>query len=86
MALDYRYALDCAVVEHILLLPARQREQFVAIFRSLANDPFQRGDFTFRDPSTREIQVKLFGQWKISFWSDHPVKEVRIVGIQRARR
>jgi hypothetical protein len=86
MPARYRYVLDGTVAEEVLTAPARQREQFIKVFRHLADDPFQRGESFFRDSSGREIQKKLFGQWLISFWPDHAVQEMRVVGIQRATR
>jgi len=81
----YRYALDCDVAESLFALPAKQRERFVKIFRSLANDPFQPGELFFRDSVGREIQKKQFAEWWISYWPDHAEKELRIVGVQKAK-
>lgn len=86
MAADYRYVLDSSVAEDLLGLPLRQREQFIRIFRSLASDPYQKGDSFFRDASGREISKVRYGQWLVSFWADHAVNEVRIVGVQRTKR
>jgi hypothetical protein len=86
MAVNYGYVVDSDVFEEFLRLPVRQRERLVMIFQSLAGDPFQRGETSFHDSTDREIQKKLFNQWVISFWADDAVKEVRIVGIQKARR
>jgi hypothetical protein len=83
--MGYRYVLDGLIAEDLLTLSRRPREQFIQIFRRLSEDPHQRGETSFRDSSGREIQKKLFGQWLISFWADHAVQEVRIVGIQRVR-
>lgn len=85
MAEFYKYVLDSSVVEDFVLLPVRQREQLIRIFRVLANDPFQKGEVNFRDFSGREIQKKFFEKWIVSFWSDHAVKEVRIIGLQRRK-
>jgi hypothetical protein len=82
----YRYTLDCDIAESLFALPVRQRERFVKIFRSLANQPHQSGDHFFRDSVGREIQKKRFGEWWISYWPDHAEKEVRIVGVQKAKR
>jgi hypothetical protein len=86
MAANYGYVVDSDVLEEFLRIPLRQREGLVMAFRRLAGNPFQRGETSFHDFTDREIQKKLFGQWVISFWADHAVKEVRIVGIQKARR
>jgi hypothetical protein len=84
--MPYTYVLDRTVAESLLMAPARQREEFIRIFRGLASDPFQKGEESFRDSAGREIQKKAFGPWNISFWADHAVKEVRIAGIQRISR
>ena len=54
--MGYRYVLDDAVTEQIFSLSSRQREQYIRIFRALADDPHQRGDQSFRDSVLREIQ------------------------------
>ncbi|MEK7683832.1 MAG: hypothetical protein AAB466_00250 [Verrucomicrobiota bacterium] len=82
----YRYVLDCAVAESIFGLSGRQRDLFIRFFRALADDPFQVGDETFLDSTGREIQKKRFARWLVSYWPDHAVKEVRIVGVQLATR
>jgi mRNA-degrading endonuclease RelE of RelBE toxin-antitoxin system len=81
----YRYVLDDSVAESILSLSNRQRERFIQIFRTLADDPFQSGEQTFKDSLGRNIQKKKFDRWLISYWPDHAVKEVRIVGAQQAK-
>lgn len=63
----------------------QQRQQLLRIFHILAENPFQTGSSVFHDSSDREIHKQVFDQWIISFWSDHAVKEVRIIGIQRRR-
>ena len=80
-----RYVLDGAVAEAILSLSSRQRESFIRIFRSLAENPFQTGDEAFPDSVGRQVQKKAFGGWWISYWSDHASQEVRIVGVQKKR-
>ncbi len=82
----YQYVLDRDVVEIVLSLPFRQRDEFVRIFRELAQNPYEKGENSFVDPLGREIERKRFGSWLISFWADHAMKEVRIVGIQKMLR
>ena len=81
----YRYALDCEVAEDILELSSKQRRRFMQAFRQIAADPSQTGEQTFKDSVGRDIQKKKFDRWPISFCTDHAVKEVRIVGLQRAK-
>jgi len=81
----YRYVLDSGVAEAILSLSSRQRQGFIDIFRELAAHPFQHGEEAFRDSLGREIQKKAFGRWVVSYWADHAVSEVRIVGVQKRK-
>ncbi len=50
---------------------------------SLADDPFQKGDFTDTDAASRPRQIKIIGDFAVTFWSDHAVKAVMIVDISR---
>ena len=83
--MEYRYSLASEVAEIALRLPARQREDLIRIFRFLASDPSLEGDVSFKDSALRDIQKKRFGRWLVSYWPDHPVREVRIVGLQLFR-
>ena len=83
--MEYRYVVDCDVAEKIFTLPRSHRDHFIKYFRQLADNPFQRGENSFCDSTGREIQKKRFGPWLISYWADHAVNEMRIVGIQKAR-
>lgn len=60
---------------------AAQRRSLSAFFRSLAEDPYQRGDFQEMDADGRETQVVLRGRFLITYWTDHAVEEVRISRI-----
>ncbi len=86
MAARFFYALDGVVLEEFLDLTVRDRRQLLKIFHQLAGNPYQKGESIFLDLSDREIQTKHFDQWQVSFWSDHAVKEVRIVGVRRFKR
>ena len=61
-----------------------QRQRIMDFVRSLANDPFQHGDYKDSDPAGRTIEVKVVGRFAVSFYSDHAVREVKIVNIQPA--
>ena len=83
---QYRYVLDEDVAELVLALSKARREELIRIFRELAANPFQAGESCFRDTEGREIQNKQYQTWLLSFWSDHAMKEIRIVGIQKRLR
>lgn len=52
--------------------------------RLLSNEPLTKGDFSNRDESQRELQVKIVGDYAVTYWVDEPAKAVMIVGISHA--
>ena len=56
----------------------------MAYIRSLPSDPDQAGDFTDKDDTDRVIQVKVVGRYAVTWWADHPVREIKVTHIQLA--
>ncbi|MES2438735.1 MAG: hypothetical protein V4584_06705 [Verrucomicrobiota bacterium] len=54
--------------------------------RLLASEPQTPGDYCHRDESQREQQVKIVGDFAVTYWVDEPVKTVMIVGARHADR
>jgi hypothetical protein len=52
--------------------------------RLLGNEPLTVGDFSHRDECQREQQVKIVGDYAVTYWVDDPVKAVMIVGVRHA--
>ena len=46
--------------------------------------PRTPGDFTDKDASLRTREVKLLGDYAITYWVDDPVKAVMVVDIRPA--
>jgi hypothetical protein len=67
MIREYFYAVDNSVLDVFSNCSKREREQLMRVFAALANDPFQKGDYVERTRSGREVQVKRFGKWLITF-------------------
>jgi hypothetical protein len=61
-----------------------QRRQLAAYIDSLATNPVSEGDYAMRDPSGRDIQIKILGTCAVTFWSDHAAKEIKILDIRGA--
>ena len=61
---------------------AEQRRLSVAL-DGLKSSPFRTGDFQERDAQGRINSVFLVGEWLITAWADHPVRELRIVRLDR---
>ncbi len=76
----------CEVYLHFGLLDAvpksgSQRRKIMAFINGLRNEPYTRGDFTDRDVSLRERQIKIIGDYAVTFWFDAPVQIVMVVDI-----
>lgn len=80
---DYCYAVDDSVLEVFAASSKREREQLMRIFAGLADDPFQKGDYIERTTSGREVQMKRFGKWLVTYWPDDPVTELRIIDLRK---
>jgi len=80
-----------AVYIHFDLLaavPTRgpQREAIMRFVRSLASQPQAPGDFIDHDQVLRPRQIKILGDYAITYWVDHAVQAVMVVDISRATR
>ncbi len=58
----------------------------VRFVRSLAQDSRMPGDFTDQDQSLKTRQIKVIGDFAITYWVDEPVKAVMAVSVQLADR
>lgn len=79
----YSYVTDASVVDAFSDCTRREREHLLRAFGEQAESPNQRGEWFRRTRSGRELQVKRFGKWLVTWWPDHPVLEVRIVDVER---
>ena len=77
------FVVDDTVMGFFIERSKREREDLLKIFRTLADSPYQTGGWRQRTKSGRELQVKRFGKWLVSFWLDDPVLEVRIVDVKK---
>ncbi len=61
-----------------------QRQRIVDFIYSLRERPETRGDFTDKDSLLRERQIKIVGDYAITFWLDAPVRTVMVVDVRLA--
>jgi hypothetical protein len=83
---DYRLYLRFEAAETLRILRGAQRTAIIAFVDSLKSDPNSRGDYSETDETGRNIEIKVIGSFAITYWPDHPVKEVKVVDISRADR
>jgi len=79
----YFFVVDDSVLELFTERSKREREELLRIFKSLADSPYQTGEWWQKTKSGRELQVKRFGKWLVTFWLDAPVLEMRIVDVKK---
>ena len=80
---DHAFVVDDSVLELFTERSKWEREELLRIFRSLADSPYQTGEWRQKTKSGRELQVKRFGKWLVTFWLDAPVLELRIVDVKK---
>ncbi len=56
----------------------------MSFIRSLASQPSTEGDYTEKDQTLRIRQVKVIGDYAITYWVDHPAKTVMVTDVRRA--
>lgn len=61
-----------------------QRRKIMDFIHSLRERPDTLGDFTDKDVSRRERQIKIVGDYAITFWLDAPVRIVMVVDVRPA--
>ena len=61
-----------------------QRRRIMEFIHGLRDDPHTPGDFTDKDASLRTREVKIVGDYAITYWVDDPVKAVMVVDIRAA--
>lgn len=76
---------------HIGLLDAvpksgQQRRMIMDFISGLRDRPRTEGDYTDKDASLRIRQIKIIGDYAITYWLDDPVKSVMIVDVRPADR
>jgi hypothetical protein len=57
------------------------RNRVVSFIEALSANPFQSGDYSEKDSTGRDCQVKIIGKYAVFFWADHAGKEIKIVDM-----
>ena len=72
----------------LLTLPrtGNARRQIMDFIQRLSDQPNTPGDFADRDREGRNRQIKIIGDYAVTYWPDHAVKAVMVVDIRLADR
>ena len=79
----YRYVLESSAFEFFVQLPEEEGELLCSYFRWLAAHPQSEGDGWHQDTTGRTNYASLCGPFLVVHWTDHAVREVRIVQLMR---
>ena len=63
-----------------------QRQQIMKFIYSLLHNPRTEGDYIDKDASFQIRQIKIIGDYAITYWLDDAVKSVMVVDVRRADR
>ena len=63
-----------------------QRKRIMDFIYSLRERPRTEGDYTDKNGSLRIRQIKIIGDYAITYWLDDPVKSVMVVDVRPADR
>ena len=81
----YRVLISIEVLQ--LHRPSRQsRDRILSFLESLAGNPNQTGDYAERDDTGRSVHIKIIGDYALTYFADHAVKEVKVTKVETANR
>ena len=79
--MEYEAVLSSKATAFLLGLPKARQRQVMVLLERLAATPNHPGDYSECDHTGRAVQFLLIGDFVISYWPDHAVRELRIVEI-----
>ena len=83
MKSGYEPTFSLAAHEALLAARKRSRAEIMQMVLMLASAPTTSGDLTERDDTGRTLQVIALSDHVLTYWSDHAVRELRIVKLER---
>ena len=64
----------------------RQRQQIIKFIYGLRDRPRTKGDYSDKDASLQIRQIKIIGDYAVTYWVDDAVKSVMVVDVRPADR
>ncbi len=86
MQVNYALFIRHEAYDVVVAASRGARDRIMKFIESLPADPFQSGDYLETDSTGRDCQVKIIGKYAVYFWTDHAVKEVKVVDVIDADR
>ena len=83
MSVEYALFMRSEAVELYRSLRRTEKDSLARFFDLLESYPTLKGETTEQDDVGRIVQVKFVGKFKVVYWPDHPVKEIKILRLER---
>lgn len=83
MNLRYAYSLHEHAIQALIAASDSERAELLRLFEALAREPDRRGSETVIDKAGRVNEVTYTARYRVVYWPDHAVKEVRITDVRR---
>jgi hypothetical protein len=79
----YQVYLNIDLLE-VVPRSGRQRQEIMKFIYSLRDRPRTKGEYTDKDASLQTQQIKIIGDYAITYWLDDAVKSVMVVDVRPA--
>jgi len=83
MPADYALFMRLEAVSLYMSLRRAEKVPLEQFFDFLERYPYFKGETTERDEVGRVVEVKFVGKFKVVYWHDHAVKELKILKVER---
>ncbi len=77
----YEPVLSAQATAFLVGLSRQKQRKLLTLLLQVAEHPMQLGDYSTRDEDGHQLQHLVVGDWHISFWADHAVRELRITEL-----
>lgn len=79
----YELVLSEAAAMTLATVSRPAQRKLAVILDEVKSAPFRPGDLQERDAQGRVNEVLVVGDWLVTYWPDHAVRELRVVRLER---
>ena len=80
----YALVLHEEAARRLAVASRAEQRRLGVILDELKASPFRNGDLQEPDLQGRVNEILIAGDWLVTFWVDHAVREIRIVRLESA--
>ena len=78
----YELVLSEAAAEVLVRASRSVQRRLAVVLDEVKGEPFRPGDLRERDAQGRLNEVLVVGDWLVTYWPDHAVRELRVVRLE----